>query len=194
MARGDTKIRLLEEGTRLFLERGYNHTGIEAIIQAAGVPKGSFYNYFSSKEDFGLQVIDRFADGYADELDRSLGDRSMPPLGRLRHYFEGVIGRLESNACRNGCLVGNLSQEMACQSERLRTRLEEVFEGWVDRYASCLDEARDAGEIEPGRDVRQLAEFWLNSWQGAILRAKTTRTTTPLKLCLAMTVGVPQPV
>lgn len=189
MAKGETKNRLLEVGTRIFLERGYNHSGIEAILQAADVPKGSFYNYFSSKEDFGLQVINRFAECYDAELDRCLADRSAGPLARLRGYFESVIGLLESNRCRSGCLVGNLSQEMADQSELLRARLEEVFEGWADRYAGCLELAREAGEIPAETDVRSLAEFWLNSWQGAVLRAKTAKTTRPLRLFLEMTFG-----
>jgi len=189
MARGDTKNRLLEVGTRIFLERGYNHSGIESILQAADVPKGSFYNYFSSKEDFGLQVINRFASCFEAELDRFLGEETLSPLGRLKGYFESVIALLESNRCRNGCLVGNLSLEMADQSELLRTRLEEVFEGWVKRYADCLEAAQLAGEIPAEMNVRSLAEFWLNSWQGAVLRAKTARTTQPLRLFLDMTLG-----
>ncbi len=190
MARGDTKNRLLEVGTRIFLEKGYNHSGIESILQAAEVPKGSFYNYFASKEDFGLQVINRFADGFEAELRRHLDDESRSPLTRVQGYFESVIALLEANCCRNGCLVGNLSLEMADQSERLRTRLEDVFEGWVDQFAACLDAARQAGEIPAETDVRALAEFSLNGWQGAILRAKTSRTTHPLRLFLEMTFGV----
>ena len=189
MARGDTKNRLLEVGTRIFLEKGYNHAGIEAILQAADVPKGSFYNYFVNKEDFGLQVINRFAVCYEAELDRHLNAESVKPLAKLRGYFEGVIAYLESDCCRNGCLVGNLSQEMAGQSELLRGRLEEVFEGWVGRYACCLEQAKREGEIPECVNVRSLAEFWLNSWQGSILRAKTSRTTRPLHLFIEMTFG-----
>src|SRR3954469_13816385 len=184
MGKESTKNALLEAGKQVFLERGYNHAGIEAILQAAGVPKGSFYYYFESKEDFGLQVLDRFADCYRDTLDRYLDDASLSPLERLRSYFEGVCERLESQQCRNGCLVGNLSQEMAAQSEVFRARLEEIFEGWVDRYADCLAQAQRAAEIPPDLDVHELAEFWLNSWQGAILRAKTTRSTGPLRTFL----------
>src|SRR5205823_4771169 len=95
----------------------------------------------------------------------------------------------ETQQCRNGCLVGNLSQEMAALSEDFRLRLEEIFEGWVVRYAECLKQAQDAGEISPRLEVHDLAEFWLNSWQGAVLRAKTTRSTEPLRLFLRMVFG-----
>jgi TetR/AcrR family transcriptional repressor of nem operon len=180
---------LLEAGKKTFLEKGYNNSGIEAILQAAGVPKGSFYYYFASKEDFGLKVLDQFALCYDQQLDRTLGDTSVPPLNRLRNYFESAFGKMESDQCRKGCLVGNLSQEMADQSEAFRARLEEIFESWVDRYAKCLREAQQAGEIGSDLDVRELAEFWLNSWQGAVLRAKTMRSTAPLRTFLGVMFG-----
>jgi TetR/AcrR family transcriptional repressor of nem operon len=181
-----TKTLLLDTGKRIFLERGYNNSGIEAILQAADVPKGSFYHYFRSKEDFGLQVLDHFAQGASETLQGFLSDESLGPLERLRRYFETIITRLELQGCRRGCLVGNLSQEMADQSEAFRTRLEEIFEGWVDRVSECLRQAQTAGEVPGHLDVRELAEFWLNSWQGAVLRAKTMRSIAPLRTCLSM--------
>ena len=189
MSKESTKTALLDAGKRVFLERGYNHSGIEAILQEAGVPKGSFYYYFDSKEDFGLQVINRCTQEYAAHLERFLGDRGLQPLDRLRHYFESIIQRLESQQCRNGCLVGNLSQELADQSEVFRARLEEVFEEWCGRYAACLEEAQRAGDIPAHLDARELAEFCLNSWQGSVLRAKAARNTAPLRVFLNVLFG-----
>ncbi len=189
MSKERTKVALLEAGQRIFLERGYNHSGIEAILQAAGVPKGSFYYYFESKEDFGLQLLDRFAQVCDAELARHLDNSDLGPLGRLRGYFEAAVERLESRACRSGCLVGNLSQEMADQSESFRARLEQIFDGWVGRYADCLEQAQRAGEIPGHLDPRELAEFWLNGWQGAILRAKTGKSTAPLRTFLNIMFG-----
>jgi TetR/AcrR family transcriptional repressor of nem operon len=189
MSKEKTKDLLLEAGKTTFLEKGYNNSGIETILHAAGVPKGSFYYYFESKEDFGLQVLDRFAECIGERQERLLSDTSVAPLERLRQYCEVVSEALESDHCRKGCLVGNLSQEMADQSELFRARLEEIFESWVDRYAECLKQAQQSGEIAPGLDPRELAEFWLNSWQGAILRAKTMRSAAPLRTFLAVMFG-----
>lgn len=187
MARSQTKELLLEIGRKTFLERGYNHAGIECILQAAGVPKGSFYNYFESKEDFALQVVDRFAACHDAVLDAHLLDRSRRPVDRLRDYFSSVIERLETDQGCRGCLVGQLSQELAEQSESFRARLEAIFTRWVDRFAECLTEARDAGEVELGGEVRPFAEFLLNSWQGSLLRAKSARSTVPLRTFMQMT-------
>jgi TetR/AcrR family transcriptional repressor of nem operon len=189
MSKESTKDTLLDAGRQVFLERGYNHSGIEAILQAAGVPKGSFYYYFNSKEDFGLQVLERFAARIDTEIERHLSDQEYRPLERLRRLGESVCERLESGHCRNGCLVGNLSQEMADQSEAFRARLAEIFQGWVRRYAACLKEAQDAGEIPSELDVLELAEFWQCGWQGALMRAKTARTTAPLRTFLNLMFG-----
>jgi len=189
MARETTRDILLEAGRRVFLERGYNHSGIDAILSEARVPKGSFYYYFESKEDFGLQVLNRFAERHGSDLDRILGDKSLAPLARLRRLVEATCERLESQQCRNGCLVGNLSQEMADQSEAFRARLDEIWRGWSGLYADCLKEAQGAGELAADLDVNEMAEFLLNSWQGAVLRAKTTRSTAPLRTFLNLIFG-----
>jgi TetR/AcrR family transcriptional repressor of nem operon len=189
MSKEKTKDLLLEAGKKTFLAKGYNNSGIEAILQEAGVPKGSFYYYFGSKEEFGLSVLDRFAECIGERQERILADSSVPPLDRLRQYCETVCDALESDDCRKGCLVGNLSQEMADQSELFRARLEEIFESWVDRYAACLLEAQQNGELLSDLDAHDVAEFWLNSWQGAILRAKSMRSASPLRTFLAVMFG-----
>jgi len=189
MSKESTRDELLEAGRRIFLERGYNHSGIEAILHAAGVPKGSFYYYFENKEDFGLQVLDRFAERFTLEIERHLNDTSLSPLERLRSLTESACRRLETQQCRNGCLVGNLSQELADQNESFRVRLEEIFLGWGERFAVCIRQAQAAGEIPGEIDAREFADFWLNSWQGAVLRAKTLRSTAPLRTFLNVMFG-----
>jgi TetR/AcrR family transcriptional regulator, transcriptional repressor for nem operon len=181
MAKQTTKEILLDVGKQLFLERGYGNTGIEAIVQAAGVPKGSFYHYFESKEAFGVAVLNRFAECVNADLDQTLTDPTYSPVERLKRLVESRCERLESQQCRNGCLIGNLSLEMADQSEVFRTRLGEIFRGWAVRYADCLQKAQELGEIPDHLDINEYAEFWLNSWQGAVLRAKTIRSTAPLR-------------
>jgi TetR/AcrR family transcriptional repressor of nem operon len=184
MGKATTKEVLLDAGRKAFLERGYNHAGIESILQSAGVPKGSFYHYFGSKEEFGIEVLNQFAALVGTELDQFLNDASLPPIERLKRHGEAVCSRLDDHQCRNGCLVGNLSQEMSDQSEAFRARLDEIMRDWRDRYANCLGEAQHRGEIAAEIVATDLADFWLSGWQGAILRSKTARTTAPLRTFL----------
>jgi TetR/AcrR family transcriptional repressor of nem operon len=179
--RAATRQGLLDAGLRTLLEKGYHNAGLEEVLHEAGVPKGSFYHWFASKEDFGLQVIDHWVAGYA-EAERCLADESLSPLQRLRRHFEARYRRFESNGCCYGCLVGTLGQEMAAQNETFRGRINEILDAWRDRLADCLAQAQQAGEIRTGLEPGMLAEFCVSAWQGALLRGKTQRSTAPLDL------------
>ena len=180
MVKQDTKTVLLEHGLRLMLQRGYHNTGIHDILAAANVPKGSFYHYFKNKEDFGLQVVDRYADdGYA-EIDRVLGDERQPPLLRLRRLFEDFLADYERRFCRDGCLLGNLGQEMADVDDTFSDRIALHFDRWTARIALCLDEAVMSGDLGAQVDTTMLAGTVLDAYEGALLRMKLVKNTAPL--------------
>ncbi|MGE3818004.1 MAG: TetR family transcriptional regulator C-terminal domain-containing protein [Isosphaeraceae bacterium] len=189
MSKESTRETLLDAGWRALSELGYKHAGLDRIVQSAGVPKGSFYYYFTSKEAFGIAVLDRFAEQVAEEFSRYLDDEDVSPLERLRRLSGALLACLESRDCRQGCLVGNLCQEMADQSEAFRERLDAIFRDWTARYATCLRKAREAGEISADLEPETLAEFWLNGWQGAVLRAKAARSTAPIRTFLEVMFG-----
>lgn len=163
------------------MEKGYNNTGIQEVVQAAEVPKGSFYYYFKSKEDFGLQVIDGFAQSYKVRLEKYLTDETLSPLSRLRQHAEFYCELVESLSYRNGCLVGNIGQELADQNEAFRLRVAEVFTEWREHYANCLLQAQQQGELAQHLDVEALADFYLSAWEGALLQVKVTRSILPFK-------------
>lgn len=185
MTKDKTREALLEHGTRLILEQGYNHTGVLAILQAAGVPKGSFYHYFRNKEEFGLSVLQRYFDQHMANVERFLSDASKPPLLRLRQCFEFYVDYFQKHDCRWGCLLGNLSQELADQSPAFRAQLGELIGKWTSRVADCLKEARDRGEVAQNLDPLRTAEFCVNSWEGALLAMKAVKDLRPLHTFLA---------
>jgi TetR/AcrR family transcriptional repressor of nem operon len=180
-AKATTKATLIDVGTRLILEQGYHETGIQDVLQAAGVPKGSFYYYFPSKEAFALEVIAQFAAAYLTRLEQYLGDTTARPLTRLRRHQEDLLARFE-RGCR-GCLIGNLSQELADQ-HRLRAQLDAVLTSWRARYAQLLREAQVVGELRADLDPEALADFYLDSFEGALLRAKVSKSPAPLRVFL----------
>jgi len=108
-AKAPTRAALVDAGLQIMLEKGYHHTGIQDVLQAAGVPKGSFYYYFPSKEAFGLEVIASFAAAYLARLEQSLGEPTQSPLTRLRRHLEQTLARFARRGCRGGCLIGNLT-------------------------------------------------------------------------------------
>ncbi len=184
MGKQETKSLLLEHGVRLMRERGYHNTGIHDILTAAGVPKGSFYHYFKNKEDFGLQVVGRYADdGYA-EIDRALGDKRQPPLLRLRRLFEEFRADYERRFCRDGCLLGNLGQEMADVNDTFSDRISLHFDRWTARIALCLDEAVVSGDLSADADTTMLAGTVLDAYEGALLRMKIVKGIAPVQAFL----------
>jgi TetR/AcrR family transcriptional repressor of nem operon len=178
----DVRTALLEVGMDMMVEKGYSNTGIQEILSALNVPKGSFYHYFDSKENFGVEIIRHFDINYSANLMRILRNPKETPLQRLRSYCETTLAMLEANGCRRGCLIGNLSQEMADQSEVLRKELSSVMFKWRDMFSACIDEGQKAGEIMKDRPAVALAELFLSAWQGAVMRAKTAKTPEPIEV------------
>jgi TetR/AcrR family transcriptional repressor of nem operon len=172
MSKDSTRTALLEQGTRLILEQGYAQTGVQAVLLAAGVPKGSFYHHFKSKEEFAFAILDRYFEAHMANVERFLADTALPPLNWLRCCFEFYVEHFRNLECRQGCLLGNLSQELAEHNSGLRAGLLEHLRRWSERVSDCLEQARQAGEVAADLDVDHAADFCINSWEGAILRMK----------------------
>lgn len=173
--------QIIRSGTALISLQGYNATGLDAILKAAQIPKGSFYHYFKNKEDFGLAVIDHFAAGFAQRLATFLEDEEVSPLDRVRNFLESGLARISQSQCTCGCLLGNLGQELADQNENFRLRLEKVFDLWQQRLAACLTEAQQRKELKPTLDAQLLAGHLLSGWEGAILRTKVMKSPQPMR-------------
>jgi TetR/AcrR family transcriptional repressor of nem operon len=181
MAKKDTKRELIKAGMNIIARQGFNSTGIEAVLKQANIPKGSFYHYFPSKQEFGLAVLDHFAAGIDRIFESFLTDDAMPPLIRLRTCMESLVARFEDNNCSIGCLAANLGQELADQSEEFRERLVGVFRSWITHFEKCLREAQEAGEISDDTSPECMAEFFLSGFEGALLLSKVMKSSAPLK-------------
>jgi TetR/AcrR family transcriptional repressor of nem operon len=178
-----TKERLLEEGLAMLLERGYNDLGIQAILVRSGVPKGSFYHHFLSKEEMALQAVDRYASLGHEVLEVTLAPDGRPPLDRIRGFFERMR-ELYASQGYLGCLLGALGQELSGANEVFRIKIAECVASISARIAVCLEEARQRGDLPTGVDCRLYADALLNAWEGAALRSRLLRSPDPLNAFL----------
>lgn len=181
MKRIHSKEDIVQVGLDIVLSKGFNATGVETILKQANVPKGSFYNFFSSKEDFGLAIIDQFAADRVAILSPIFNDERLPPLKRVKTSFESIISIFEENACYKGCLIGNLGLEMSDHSDRVRQRLEQYLQNWTTSLSQLLLKAQDENTISAELNVEMLAENLVASFQGALLRSKVKKSSEPLR-------------
>jgi TetR/AcrR family transcriptional repressor of nem operon len=176
----DTKRQLLEQGLAMLLRHGYHDLGIAAVLEATGVPKGSFYHHFESKEDFGLQVLDLYMEEAHAGLDQCLNDESLPPLDRVRRFFELTEEKYRREGYL-GCLLGGLGQELSGVSETFRRKVEHCLTEIARRIADCLDKAVRRGDLAKGTNTRAMADLLVNCWEGAALRTRLRRDPAPLR-------------
>lgn len=176
------KRNILREGSRLIHAKGFNNTGIQEILSAAGIPKGSFYFYFKSKDDFGLELVDYYWEFIEAMGETYLKDRARPPLERLERFMEAYQVMFENMGLRCGCPIGNLMQEMSDLSEPFREKLGNVYERMHRNIEELLLEARERGDLPAGLEPMKTAQFILDSWEGAIMHMKLVKSSEPLKV------------
>ena len=188
----DTRARILLAGAELLHKQGYAATGIQQVLDACGVPKGSLYHYFKSKEDFGLAVVDMHAERMLAGAQAMFANPDIPPLERIQRFFERFLALFSDPAHplgASGCPIGNLVQELAASSATFRQRLDTVLTGMEEHLALALRQASEAGNIPAHLDPEETARFVSSSWQGAILRAKAAGSTAPLLRCRDFILG-----
>ncbi|OCX17304.1 TetR/AcrR family transcriptional regulator [Pseudomonas graminis] len=176
----DTREALIRCGVEVLTEQGFMATGIDGILKRVGVPKGSFYHYFASKEVFGLAVLDSYAGYFARRLDRWLLDESLSPLERLAGFVQESKVNIARHDFRRGCLVGNMGQEVSVLPAGFREALEKVFLDWQARLTVCFKAAIAAGELPARTDCSELAAYFWIGWEGAVLRARLVQNEQPL--------------
>lgn len=176
----DTRSNLVQAGLQMIHTEGYSATGIQSIVEHADVPKGSFYNHFTSKETFGVEVIAAYSARGQSNLHDFLCNPAVAPLARLKAYFEDRIEALSASNYARGCLLGNFSAEAADHSELIRASLAKHFKAWSGAIEKCIEEAQDQGALGNQYSAEILADFILNSWEGALLRMRAEKTSAPI--------------
>ncbi|MGD0277915.1 MAG: TetR family transcriptional regulator C-terminal domain-containing protein [Smithella sp.] len=178
----DKKQELIAVGAQLMHLKGYNETGVQEILNKTGIPKGSFYNYFKSKEDFGLLVIDYYMEFYNKIFSKYLGDKSVPPLERIRNLNKWFNNAFRSNNYILGCPIGNFAQEMSDTSPVFQAKLKKATDIIVTYFSDVLREAQELGHLSISLDANKTALYIFNSWEGAIMSMKVEKSIRPLEV------------
>jgi TetR/AcrR family transcriptional repressor of nem operon len=187
MARASKREQIAQAALQQFHSRGFHATGINDITAAAGAPKGSFYNHFSSKEESALEALSRYGAGLQFDILTTPGE---PALDRLRAHFEFLGRQTVDSGYSRGCLVGNFGAEVADHSETIRSAVRQSFDDWAALIGRVLTEAQEAGDVDAGLDVGEAARFVLSAWEGTLIVARADKSSAPFDGFFHMVFGV----
>ncbi|WP_436492408.1 TetR family transcriptional regulator C-terminal domain-containing protein [Actinokineospora sp. HUAS TT18] len=177
-----TRRRLLEASAEAFLRQGYHGTGLKDLLDSVEIPKGSFYNYYPSKEALGVATIEHTQRCTAETLAGAL-DGAPDPVTGLRTFFEIQIEGFEQTRFAGGCLLANLAGELD-ESEACRSALATAFVSWRDGVRDAIAEAQLLHLVRDDEDPADLADMLIESWEGAVIRMKVDQSVEPLRKCL----------
>ncbi len=164
---------LLEKGMEILWSKGYNGTSVNDIVKAAEVPKGSFYFYFESKEDFAVKAINKYFDTHFIPAKGILDDESIMPKQRLLNFYEFRIRILKDEMeCKMGCMACNLANEMAEHSENIRKAILVKEQLVLSLIAGVIQKAQELGEIKNPMEASVIAAFIEDAGKGAMISMK----------------------
>jgi TetR/AcrR family transcriptional repressor of nem operon len=163
VARPSVREKIVAAAAERFHALGYNACGVQEIVDAAGVPKGSFYNYFKAKELLAREVLN---DYWADAGLEILADKSIAPLERLRRHFQHIASRYKKFGFEKGCLVSKFMHEVSDSTPLLRTDLRRQVTRWAALIAEAIREGQADRTISNSIDAETTARFLIESWGG----------------------------
>ena len=179
---------LLEKGTEILWSKGYNATSVNDIVKAAGIPKGSFYFYFDSKEDFAVKAIQKYFDTNFTTIFDIIHDSNEPsPRKRLMNFHEFRLAVLRDElGYTGGCMACNIGNEMSEHSEKIRNAIQAKEKVLIDNITEVIKAGQDAGEIDSSFDARDMASFIEDAGKGAMITMKETKSSYPVENHLNM--------
>ena len=169
----------------MLMEQGYHGTGLKDILDTVGIPKGSFYNYFASKEEFAAEAISHYIEPFILRLEVHIQNPELDGLSALKHYYAELINEVEQAGYKGGCLLGNLMGELGDTSEICRRSLKVAIERYRNLQQSALMRAQQQGIVRVDLNAEKMADLLVDNWQGALLRMKIEQSVQPLQQFVA---------
>ncbi len=175
--------KLLDQGVLMLMDQGYHGTGLKEILDRVKIPKGSFYNYFGSKEKFAAEVISHYIEPFIERLSKHLQAPDLDGLTALKNYYAELIEEVEKSGYKGGCLLGNLMGEIGDTSDLCRHSLMTTIKRYCLLQQSALLRAQQQGSVRLDHSAESMADLLFSSWQGALLQMKVQQSVQPLQIC-----------
>lgn len=177
------KEQILNQGIQLLMMHGYHGTGLKLILDTVKVPKGSFYSYFESKENFTAEAIRHYIEPFLVRLQLYLDKPELDGLTAIKAYFESLMRDLEQADFKGGCLLGDMMGEIGSVSDVCRQSLRTAIERYCKLLEQGLSSAQRDGIARSDIPAATMARLLFDTWQGALLHMKVEQSITPLQRC-----------
>lgn len=166
----------------LMWDLGYNGTSVNDIVKAANVPKGSFYFYFKSKEDFAIQALREYFKESYGEMSKYLFKSKGSPLERIKQFYNARIDILSQQMDDNrGCFACNLSSEVAEHISGIQAEVARIHTLVLGDIVSVAREAQELGEMDKNIDVEKMFAFIEDAGKGVMVSMKALGDHSPIK-------------
>lgn len=170
-----SKEEILDIGYEVLRKNGYHNVGVNQILKEAGIPKGSFYNFFESKEDFANKVVQRYGESNAEWMQGFFDKSNLSPIESLKSFYKFMIDTNEKDQFQSGCIVNNMSIEVGRINDSMATKADEQFIGWLTILANVIGEGQRLKEITTKFTALEIAEYLHSGFYGTFSRMKVTR-------------------
>lgn len=177
----EVRSRLISAGLKIVHEHGFNGCGVQEITAAAGIPKGSFYNYFLTKDAFAVELLESYWSSLSTAFSPILENTQLEPVARVELFFRALSREHQAQEFALGCLLGTLALELSSRSPAVRNKVSDLLERWAQPLAACLGEAQERGTLSEGLNASDLAAVLIEAWEGAAMRGKVLRSDMPYR-------------
>lgn len=177
------KEQILNQGIHLLMLHGYHGTGLKLILDTVKVPKGSFYSYFDSKENFTAEAISHYIAPFLTRLENYLANPALDGHAAIKAYFDSLMADLKESDFKGGCLLGDMMGELGASSDLCRQALRDAIDSYCTLLEQGLSSAQKAGVVRSDIPASSMARLLFDSWQGALLHMKVEQSIAPLQRC-----------
>lgn len=166
---------ILDIGYDVLRKNGYHNVGVNQILKEAGIPKGSFYNFFESKEDFANKVIERYGQTNSNWMQEFFSESKLSPIESLKSFYKLMIDTNEKDGFLSGCIINNMSIEVGRINDTMSSKANEQFMGWLGILATVISNGQQLKEITDKFSALEIAEYLHAGFYGTFSRMKVTR-------------------
>lgn len=180
-----TRESIIDQGIDLLSEHGYHGTGLKLILDTVKVPKGSFYNYFESKEQFASEVISVYAQSLLDQFDAYVAQTKDDPKTIIQNVYGMMMDSFDEKGCHKGCLIGNMAAEIGGSSDLCRASMAHTLSAWKQRFLALVEAGQAHGQFRDDLSAEAIADVFWSTWEGGILRMKIDGNTDQLRASIS---------